>query len=88
MANQPRLPCYKLEVKFGRMDIVRRFLASGRSGNYFKVLKEGEVGAGDKTEPVRRDKNNVTVKDIVRLYVDDKQDIETMQRGYANKRAA
>ena len=59
---------------------MRRFLASGRSGIYFKVLKEGEVGAGDKIEPVTRDKNNVTVKDIVRLYVDDKQDIKTMQR--------
>ena len=88
MANQPRLPCYKLGVKFGRTDIVRRFLASGRSGNYFKVLKDGEVGAGDKIEPVRRDKDNVTVKDIVRLYVEDKQGIETMQRGYANKGAA
>jgi MOSC domain-containing protein YiiM len=57
-----------------------RFLASGRSGIYFKVLKEGEVGAGDKIVPISRDKNNVTVKDIVRLYVDDKQDIKTMQR--------
>jgi MOSC domain-containing protein YiiM len=55
-------------------------LASGRSGIYFKVLKEGEVGAGDKIVPISRDKNNVTVKDIVRLYVDDKQDIKTMQR--------
>ena len=80
MATQPRMPCYKLGVKFGRMDIIRRFLASGRSGIYFKVLKEGEVGAGDKIEPISRDKNNVTVKDIVRLYVDDKQDIKTMQR--------
>jgi MOSC domain-containing protein YiiM len=80
MATQPRMPCYKLGVKFGRMDIIRRFLASGRSGIYFKVLKEGEVGAGDKIEPISRDKNNVTVKDIVRLYVDDKHDIETMQR--------
>jgi len=58
------------------MDIIRRFLASGRSGIYFKVLKEGEVGAGDKIVPISRDKNNVTVKDIVRLYVDDKQDIK------------
>ena len=62
------------------MDIIRRFLASGRSGIYFKVLKKGEVGAGDKIEHISRDKNNVTVKDIVRLYVDDKQDIKTMQR--------
>jgi MOSC domain-containing protein YiiM len=80
MATQSRIPCYKLGVKFGRMDIIRWFLASGRSGIYFKVLKEGEVGAGDKIEPISRDKNNVTVRDIVRLYVDDKQDTETMQR--------
>lgn len=62
------------------MDIIRRFLAGGRSWIYFKVLKEGEVGPGEKIEPISRDKNNVTVKDIVRLYLDDKQDIETMQR--------
>jgi len=80
MATQPRMPSYKLGVKFGRMDIIRRFLASGRSGIYFKLLKKGVVGAGDKIEPISRDKNNVTVRDIVRLYVDDKQDTETMQR--------
>ena len=44
IATQPRMPCYKLGVKFGRMDIIRRFLASGRPGIYFKVLREGEIG--------------------------------------------
>jgi len=80
IATQPRMPCYKLGVKFGRMDIVRRFLASGRPGIYFKVLKEGEVEAGDVIELLGKDKNNVTIKDIVRLYVNDNKDIETMQR--------
>jgi MOSC domain-containing protein YiiM len=80
VATQPRMPCYKLGVKFGRMDIIRRFLISGRPGIYFKVLQEGKVGAGDEIELVSRDKNNVTVKDIVRLYVDDKEDTVTMQR--------
>ena len=80
VATQPRMPCYKLGVKFGRMDIIRRFLISGRPGIYFKVLQEGRVGAGDEIELVSRDKNNVTVKDIVRLYVDDKEDTVTMQR--------
>ena len=47
IATQPRMPCYKLGVKFGRMDILKKFLASGRSGIYFKVLDEGEVGVGD-----------------------------------------
>jgi MOSC domain-containing protein YiiM len=80
IATQPRMPCYKLGVKFGRMDIIKRFLGSGRPGIYFKVLQEGEIGPTDEIQLVKRDKNNVTVTDIVRLYVDDRADIETMQR--------
>jgi MOSC domain-containing protein YiiM len=80
VATQPRMPCYKLGVKFGRMDIVKRFLASGRPGIYFKVLQEGEVAAGDSIELISKDQNNVTVQDIVRLYVKDNKDIEAMQR--------
>jgi MOSC domain-containing protein YiiM len=82
VATQPRMPCYKLGVRFGHMEIIRRFLASGRPGIYFRVLKEGKVQRGDKMEIVRRDENNVTVKDIVRLYVtrDHVDNIETMRR--------
>ena len=80
IATQPRMPCYKLGVKFGRMDIVKRFLASGLTGIYFKVLQEGEVGAGDLIELIRRDDNNVTVKDVVRIYTVDKDDVQTMER--------
>ena len=80
MVTQPRMPCYKLGIKFGRTDIIRRFLVSGRSGFYFRVLQEGEVGAGDAIEPISRDKNNIAIKDIIRLYVHDKQDIETLRR--------
>jgi MOSC domain-containing protein YiiM len=71
VATQPRMPCYKLGVKFGRMNIVRRFLASGRPGIYFRVLEEGEVGPGDSIQYISKDKNNVTIKDIARLYVKD-----------------
>jgi MOSC domain-containing protein YiiM len=83
VATQPRMPCYKLGVRFGRMDVVRRFLASGRPGIYFKVLKEGQVQVDDKIEIIRKDKNNVTVKDIVHLYVNKDHavdNIETMRR--------
>jgi MOSC domain-containing protein YiiM len=69
MVTQPRMPCYKLAVKFGRKDITKRFLKSGRTGFYFAVLEEGEVGAGDAIELVSRDENNVTVADVVRLYM-------------------
>jgi MOSC domain-containing protein YiiM len=82
MATQPRMPCYKLGIRFGHMEILRIFLASGRPGIYFRVLKEGEVNTGDKIYLISRDKNNVTVKDIVRLYISrgHADSIETMRR--------
>ena len=81
IATQPQMPCYKPGVRFGRTDIIRRFIVSGRRGIYFKVLEEGEVKTGDKIEVFKRDKNNINVKDFVRLYVIKNQtDIETMRR--------
>jgi MOSC domain-containing protein YiiM len=44
MVTEPRMPCYKLGIKFGRRDIISRFLRSCRSGFYLSVLEEGEVG--------------------------------------------
>lgn len=81
--TEPRMPCYKLGIKFGRTDIIKRFLASGRTGFYFSVQREGEVGAGDEIELIGRDEKNITVADITRLYVRDKGDVETMRRALA-----
>jgi MOSC domain-containing protein YiiM len=67
--TQPRLPCYKLGIRFQSDDMVKRFLASGRTGFYLKVTKEGEVGAGDAMTPIARDPHGVTVAEILRLYV-------------------
>lgn len=78
--TQPRMPCYKLGLKFGRADMVKRFLASGLTGFYFSVLREGEVGAGDEVELIERDARGVTIADVVRLYVSDRDDVETMRR--------
>jgi MOSC domain-containing protein YiiM len=82
IATQPRMPCYKLGVRFGRMDMIRRFLASGRPGIYFKVLGEGKIRVGDNIKIIRKDKNKVSVKDVVHLYVnrDRAENIEMMRR--------
>lgn len=80
IATQPRMPCYKLGVKFGRMDIIKKFLASGRSGIYFKVSKEGEVATGDSIEQITKDPNRITISDIVRLYSIEREDFQTMRR--------
>jgi MOSC domain-containing protein YiiM len=80
MATEPRLPCYKLGIKFGRSDIIRKFLQSHRTGFYFAVLKEGKVKAGDELELISRDANNITVSDITRLYAFEKDDLATLRR--------
>ncbi len=80
MVTEPRMPCYKLGIRFGRDDIIKRFLASRRSGFYFAVLHEGDVGAGDAIELIGSDENNITVADITRLYVSDKDNLEMLRR--------
>jgi len=80
MVTEPRLPCYKLAAKFRRDDIIKRFLHSGRTGFYFAVLQEGEVGAGDDITVDSRDEHAITVADITRLYAHDKDDVRTLRR--------
>ena len=80
VVTEPRMPCYKLGIKFGRSDILRRFLQSRRSGFYLAVLKTGELESGDEIDFISRDENKVSVNDVVRLYVEDKYDVETMKR--------
>lgn len=66
--TQPRIPCFKLGIRFGRPDVLKRFLASKRSGFYFAVREEGEVGAGDAIEAEEREANALSVTEIVDLY--------------------
>ena len=80
MVTEPRMPCYKLGLKFGRTDIVKRFLTSRRTGFYFAVLKEGEVETGDALEPLSRDAHGITVADITRLYAFVKDDLQMLRR--------
>ena len=69
IVTQPRLPCYKLGLRFGSDDMVRRFLVSGRTGFYVAVTREGEVGTGDEIEALSRDASAVPVSEIARLYI-------------------
>lgn len=68
VVTQPRLPCYKLGVRFETDDMVKRFFVSGRTGFYLAVSREGEVGAGDEIVGISREPNEVPVSEITRLY--------------------
>jgi MOSC domain-containing protein YiiM len=78
--TQPRMPCYKLAIKFQRDDMIKRFLASGRSGFYFSVLEPGSVAAGCEIALLERDPGHVTVSDIQRLYLGQTRDAELLRR--------
>ena len=80
VVTQPRMPCYKLGIKFGRMDILEKFINSRRPGIYYKILQEGDLGAGDNITLLYKDKNNVTINDIVSLYLNDHNDKENISK--------
>lgn len=70
VVTQPRLPCYKLGIRFEADDMVKRFFVSGRTGFYLSVAREGEVGAGDEITLISQDPDGVPVSEITRLYTD------------------
>jgi MOSC domain-containing protein YiiM len=80
IVTQPRMPCFKLGIRFGRSDIVKRFLRSGRSGFYLAVLEEGQIAAGGSIEVLTRDEHGVTVADIVNLYQADATNQELLRK--------
>lgn len=86
VVTQPRMPCFKLGIRFGRQDILKRFLRSGRSGFYFAVTNEGEVGVGDSIERVARSDEGLTVTDVVNLYTVDADNQELLRKATQSSR--
>lgn len=78
--TEPRLPCFKLGIRFGREDMVKRFLKSQRSGFYFGIIEEGQVRAGDTLEPLTRHTDGLRVADVIRLYTTEKEDIDLLRK--------
>ena len=78
--TQPRLPCYKLALRFGREEMVKRFLLSGRTGYYLAVVAEGDVGTGDLVETLARHPAGIAVAEITRVYATDRDDLATIER--------
>ncbi len=80
IVTQPRLPCFKLGIRFGRPDIVRRFLESGRTGFYFKIAVEGKIGKGDRISLIAADPARVSVAQIVSLVAGERMDTDLVFR--------
>jgi MOSC domain-containing protein YiiM len=74
------MPCYKLGIKFGRADIIKRFLASRRTGFYFAVVREGMVAAGNAIKLIGQEQQEISVADITRLYGFERDDVKALRR--------
>jgi MOSC domain-containing protein YiiM len=80
VVTEPRMPCFKLGVRFGRMDVVKRFLDARRPGFYLAVMNPGSIEVGSTITQLSADPRKVSVRDIVRVHIDDKHDWDTMTR--------
>lgn len=80
IVTQPRMPCFKLGIRFNRPDMVKRFLRSGRVGFYLAVVQEGDIGAGDSLDLVAEDNSHITVADVVGLYAADAANQDLLRR--------
>lgn len=78
--TQPRMPCFKLGIRFDRADMVKLFLKSGKSGFYLSVSKEGEVTAGDTVTFIARGEDSLSVSDVVSLYTADGANRDLLRR--------
>lgn len=70
---QPRLPCFKLGLRIGDPRFLKRFAAAGRPGAYLRVLREGDVGAGDAITVLDRPGHGVTSALVAQALLGDRQ---------------
>jgi MOSC domain-containing protein YiiM len=78
--TQPRMPCYKLALRFELPTMVKLFWKSGLSGIYFGVVEEGEIEAGDSIELLEGGAAGVTIADVVRVYKGEDRDGDLVER--------
>jgi len=70
--SQPRLPCYKLGIRFGNPKVVKQFLESPYPGVYVRIIKEGKVRKGDKMELSQPNPSGLTVREVYSLFSSNK----------------
>jgi MOSC domain-containing protein YiiM len=81
--TEPRLPCVKLAVRFGLPDMPRRFLASRRSGFYLRIVRQGELAAGDAIRLMERGTDDLSVADVLELHAEGREDRVLLRKAAA-----
>jgi MOSC domain-containing protein YiiM len=76
--SEPRVPCWRLGVRMGDQMLVRRFTEALRPGTYLRIIREGDLGAGDEIHVVHRPDHDLTIRDVFRIYTRDRNEVERL----------
>lgn len=77
-AVQPRLPCYKLNVRFADPGMTRHFAHAGRSGIYFRVVEPGAVQAGDAMTLLEVANTDITIQTVSQIILNRQSDADLL----------
>jgi MOSC domain-containing protein YiiM len=80
VVTQPRMPCFKLGIRFGDPQIIERFLKSRRPGIYFGIVEEGRIGPGDQIQLLSSDPHRVSVLELLELILDSSPSESRLRR--------
>src|SRR6516164_2629463 len=78
--SEPRIPCWRLGVRMNDKTFPRRFTEAMRPGAYFRLVVEGEIGAGDEIRVVERPDHGLTIRDVFRIYTRDRGEVPRLLR--------
>jgi MOSC domain-containing protein YiiM len=76
--SEPRIPCWRLGVRMNDKMFPRRFTEALRPGAYFRIVVEGDVGAGDEIQVVERPDHDLTIRDVFRIYTRDRHEVDRL----------
>jgi MOSC domain-containing protein YiiM len=76
--SEPRIPCWRLGVRMNDKMFPPRFTEALRPGPYFRLIVEGDVGAGDEIRVVERPDHGLTIRDVFRIYTRDRDEVERL----------
>lgn len=68
--SEPRVPCWRLNLRMGDDRFIKRFLAGGRPGAYLRIVEEGQLQAGDEVAVVGVPDHDVTVGEVFAAFRD------------------
>ncbi len=86
--SQPRSPCYKFAIRMGTAEALALFINSARTGFYLRVLREGEIRAGDPIELEYANTDAPTVEAVHRLYYLDRRNLAGLEQAVQCDRLA